>query len=293
MYNRSRQHRDLQWVLKSPALVTDGAPNIIWPNDRWFLDLPSLPWSLNLPIPKRAHSFRLGHHFERLLEYWLSHQRYFDLVSANLQVNADKRTIGEFDFLVEHNQKTEHWEAAIKFYLGYGDQENPYQWFGPNPSDSLGKKYAHLTSHQLSLSVYPESKDLLSNMNLRVDKVLCFMKGRLFYPIEKFNNRDFVHPAIVNPTHEKGWWLRTSDFESNFDRRWTYVLLEKPYWLSPLKSDLEGESFETVFKKLINSEAQAARLVAVLDQDNHELSRGFVVSEKWLALTNQKTSTLL
>ena len=118
------------------------------------------------------------------------------------------------------------------------------------------------------------------------------MKGRLFYPIEKFNNSDFIHPSIINPTHEKGWWLKINDFDSIFDKRCTYAVLEKAYWLSPLKNDLNGESFETVSKKLINEKAQLATLVVVLDHDNNEISRGFVVSEKWLDLTNQKTSAL-
>ena len=292
MYTKSRQHRDLQWILKSPPLVTNGAPKFVWPNDTWFSDLPSLPRSLNLPTPKHTHHFRLGHDFERLIEYRLTHQRCFDLVSANLQVQSDRRTVGEFDFLIKHNRKIEHWEAAIKFYLAFGDQENPYRWFGPNPSDSLGKKYGHLINHQLSLSAYPDSKDLLCDMNLRVEKILCFMKGRLFYPIEKFNNGDFIHPSIINPTHEKGWWLKINDFDSIFDKRCSYTVLEKAYWLSPLRNDLKGESFETVSEKLINEKAQLATLVVVLDHDNNEISRGFVVSEKWLDLTNQKTSVL-
>ena len=118
------------------------------------------------------------------------------------------------------------------------------------------------------------------------------MKGRLFYPIENFYNGDFIHPSIINPTHEKGWWLKINEFDSIFDKRCSYAVLDKAYWLSPLKNDLKGESFETVFKKLISDRAQLATLVVVLDHYNNEISRGFVVSQKWLDLSDQKTSAL-
>ena len=289
MHSKDRQHRDLEWALHSTPLVGEGTPAFIWPSSTWFANLPSLPRSLNLPAPKYPNHFRLGHHFERLLEYWLNHQRYFDLIAANLQINQDKRTLGEFDFLVKHKEKVAHWETAIKFYLIFGDNENPFHWFGPNPKDSLGDKYTHLINHQLTLSEHPDSIKLLSEMSIEVDSALCFMKGRLFYPFEQFFLEEFVHPSIVNPNHEKGWWLTTSAFTLHFDNTRQYKLLEKSYWLAPLEKDIKGESLDSISKRITGPKAQTASLIAVLDDDDKELSRGFVVNENWINLASSKS----
>ena len=281
MPDLDRQQRDLAWCLNSSPLVTNGAANFNWPSDSWFNSLSSEINTDDLPTPRHPHRFRLGQHFERLLAYWLDQQQDFDLLAANLQVNAHKRTVGEFDFLITHEGITQHWEAAVKFYLVKGDPFDPYNWYGPNPTDCLGNKYAHLVDHQLALTRNPDAVRLLNEMNLSVTSILCFMKGRLFYPYQQFTNNDFQYPPEVNPDHERGWWLTTDGFESTFDDLHSYALLEKTYWLAPLKQDLKGESVHQMTKRLTSPKVQPASLIAVLDDSGIELSRGFVVSDRW------------
>ncbi len=287
MPNQNRQQRDLSWCLQSAPLVTTGALDFTWPDDNWFNALSNIANATELPTPRHSHRFRLGQHFERLLEYWLKQHRDFDLLAANLQVNARKRTIGEFDFLVTHDGVTQHWEAAVKFYLAKGDPTDTYRWYGPNPADCLGSKYAHLVDHQLRLASDPDALQLLNDMNIEVSSALCFMKGRLFHPYDEFIRNNFQYPHEVNPGHEKGWWLPTDRFTSTFDDTHNYALLEKTYWLAPLEQDIQGESIEEFNRRLASTEVQPASLVAVLDDNGIETSRGFVVTDRWFDLIEE------
>ena len=52
------------------------------------------------------------------------------------------QTIGELDFLVYNTteQRIEHWEVALKYYLGEKDLSLPY-WYGLNREDTLLKNW--------------------------------------------------------------------------------------------------------------------------------------------------------
>ena len=290
MPNLDRQQQDLAWCLNSSPLIIYGEADFIWPSDSWFRSLSSVINTADLPTPRHPHRFRLGQHFERLLAYWLDQQKDFDLLASNLQVNTHSRTVGEFDFLITHEGITQHWEAAVKFYLVKGDPFDPYNWYGPNPADCLGSKYAHLVDHQLGLSHDPDAVRLLDEMDISVTSILCFMKGRLFYPYHHFIDNNFQYPPEVNPDHERGWWLTTNGFASTFDDMHSYALLEKTYWLAPLKQELKGESAHQMNIRLTSPEVQPASLIAVLDDSGIEVSRGFVISDRWLALIEENAS---
>ena len=129
---------------------------MIWPDLPWYegllphhdSDAEAAP-----PSPPDAHHFRLGLHFETLIRHWLATSSQYTLIKHNWQVIAHKRTIGEFDLIVRDQLtgELEHWELAIKFYLGTGDLSWTH-WYGPNPSDRLDLKTDRLTTHQLTLS---------------------------------------------------------------------------------------------------------------------------------------------
>ena len=284
-----RAQRDLAWCLHSPGLVLAGADNATWPSDDWYQQLDTTGIA-DLPVPGHTHHFRLGHHFERLLKCWLTQHPQFHLSAANLQVQDGKRTVGEFDFLVSN----QHWEAAVKFYLGTTDCTQMHNWFGTNTADRFDIKYDRLINHQLILSNNPTAARMLAERQITVTESLCFMKGRLFYPYEMFVSNNFSYPDIVNPTHEKGWWMSAEQFSAAFDHRHRYVHLEKLFWLSPIQQDVEGASLEEM-RDYLASGREPATLIAVLDDNGMEQSRGFVVDDRWLAsvASNQsgRTST--
>jgi uncharacterized protein len=278
-----RQQRDLAWCIHSPALARQHGTDCIWPDDTWFSTLPVHEVG-SLPLPKHLHHFRLGQHFEKLLQCWFDTVPTYDLRYANLQVNANKRTVGEFDFLLADRARstTQHWEAAVKFYLGYGDTSQETNWFGPNTADRFDLKFGHLVEHQLLLSKHPAADALLSDLGLFVDETLCFMKGRLFYPFEQFAARQFSFPDLINPTHCKGWWLPIDRFDELDNPGCHFVYLQKLYWLSTLQNDLPGMSHEEM-KIFLAQDRQPTTMIAVVDEYGAEISRGFLVDERWLA----------
>jgi len=103
--SRSRLQADLDWSVCSPALIRIPDDPLTWPDDDWYASLAVPSASGSLPQPPHSHHFRLGLHFEKLLAHWLDLNSQFRLRDANLQVFDHKRTVGEFDFLVEQRNK--------------------------------------------------------------------------------------------------------------------------------------------------------------------------------------------
>ncbi|MDG2072748.1 MAG: DUF1853 family protein, partial [Pseudomonadales bacterium] len=154
-----------------------------------------------------------------------------------------------------------------------------------NPGDSLGSKYTKLVEHQLQLSRNPAAVTLLNKMDISVETTLCFVKGRLFHPYSEFVAGNFCFPDIVNPGHEKGWWLPLTSLTTHLDDTRRYAILHKQYWLAPVQQDIEGQTISGISTLLNLPEAQMATLVAVLDEQGTEVSRGFIVKDAWLEKT--------
>lgn len=276
----AHEQRDFAWCIKSAPLVSAGD---VYPSDSFFESLTVDSQSHFPPVP-HPHRFRLGQHFEHIWQAWFAQQNEFELILSNLQVRNSKRTLGEFDFIVEHCGHIEHWEVAIKFYLGYGDLANPASWHGPNTTDKLAIKLARLNEHQLRLSELPEAQSLLEERGLTVRARRCVVKGRLFYPLKQFLTSSCEPPECAAPNHEQGWWLPRDEFAYAFEGC-RFVLLEKINWLSRLEGiETEAASSLDEFLTYLHSDAvEQATHVAVIDKLGHEQSRGFVVNERWLA----------
>lgn len=152
-----------------------------------------------------ARSSRLGIRFEHLLTFWLLDDHYhpFKLIGQSIKRMDGTRTVGELDFLIS-NQLTgqiEHWEVAIKFYLGEADFFAE-QWLGLNRRDSLGRKINHLQQHQFDVSEINEHV---------IQKRRAIIKGRLFYPLDVFDSLNGSLKALqpspwVNEAHLTGTW---------------------------------------------------------------------------------------
>ncbi len=284
----NRALRDLEFCIRSPGLMAATQP--WYPADEWFeqlLDQESLdkyPLA-TLPLPKDPEHFRLGIQFEKLMRTWMTADSGTSLRHANLQVNEPGSTIGEFDFLLERDGRTEHWEVAIKFYIGIRDRTEMRNWVGPNRADTLHRKITRLEDHQLTLSEHPTAIRLLDDLKLSVDRVRCLVKGRLFHPWNDFQANNLTIPATVNPHHLCGWWLTLAAFEQRFakgDAR--FVRLTKSLWLSTIvpAEQVTSACAEDLIAFLHSDAAQPATLVALLDTGGAELSRGFVVNDTWL-----------
>ncbi len=280
----ARIKQDINWCLQSPPLMHSVNDPDTWPGDSWFAQL-HLASSNDFPTPKDPHHFRLGQLFEAYLANWLQHSRDFRLLANNVQVFEGKQTVGEFDFLVQTTAGVEHWEAAVKFYLGRSPTENLASWYGPNTEDRLDIKYERLVRKQLQLAQHPAAQKMLEEKEITVNRSRCFMKGRLFYPWDVFESGVYKSPNDSNASHEKGWWLPWDEIGALMaTERLRAVYLPKLLWLAPLDSSFLDQSISLhELTHLQQQHRQQATHIALLDETSgEEVSRGFLVTDQWL-----------
>lgn len=277
----NRLARDLQWCLQSPPIMRADEHYV---NDE-FLDGLEVPLTAetDLPVPRHPHHFRLGLLFEQFWQRYLQASSQFEVIANALQVQDGKRTVGEFDLLVSHSNEVEHWEIAIKFYLGVGNTRQIGHWFGPNTSDRLDIKIDRLDSHQLRLGEHPSALALLAERGLNISRVRSVVKGRLFYPATQFTRGQFEHPDRFHPNHLKGWWCTLEEFQHAPSAN-RYILLNKVDWLSPIHHDDSFTSWDhdQLVDYLRFGDAEQVTHVALLNDRNDEMSRGFVVQQQWI-----------
>ncbi len=282
----TREERDLTWALRSPALPCAGTS--AWQDQPWFDSLARLQEPIHSSLPKQH---RLGYYFEDLIEAFISATPGYNLIKRGLQVFGEaRRTVGEFDLLVETPSGLEHWELAVKFYLLAGDSNDPYHFFGPDPSDQLGKKLAHMQDRQLQLAGTPAGQDALRELGISEVTVRGWMKGRLYYPVSDFINNLSAFPASINASHLQGWWCTGGQFLEHYERHWSglrMIVLPKLYWLAPIH--LCQDELTVIEPDEIVAVTRVTQ-VAVAAEDGKEISRGFIVPERWLGKVQSPSS---
>ena len=295
---RSRPVRDLAWCIGSPPLVVLRDDQHQWPDEEWYRlkvegfasELKKLDTGKGLSREEfdRGRDNRLGAWFEFLMANWLKRDGRYSLLARNVAVRRGLRkggreTLGEMDFIVRDQEQnlTEHWEVAVKFYLGRPAAETNKQWVGPGQKDRLDIKLARIRDHQLPLSATPGAKELLAREGIVVDRSRVIIKGRLFYPL----HAELQPPANAAPGHLRGWWLRLSDFADTFaSKGWRWRRLTRREWLSPVNfDDNEADRALALDEFAASADIQQAswpRMLVAFD-DRVEVSRGFVVPDGW------------
>lgn len=202
---------------------------------------------------------RLGFLFEHYWQFWwLQHNPLQREYVFNHVINGENRTLGEVDALSWQADEAAltHYELAVKFYLGVHNDGGmdlptslPDDWYGPNTQDKLSKKWHHVEAHQLGRHDY-HSLGLPDHWHWQQLNTQLITRGRLFYPL---TDPHFVVPFadLLNPQHEKGFWLHQSDIPRLKDREkptdftplnnngitdQCWLLLSRSQWLAPIVS---------------------------------------------------------
>ena len=162
---------------------------------------------------KRPSPNRLGFHFEGLLSFWLEDGfarklHPYETLANNVQLYNGKQTIGELDLILyNHEEKlTEHWELAIKFFMGAAPFE-PINWVGINSNDNLQRKMTHMQTKQFC-SIWVDTE---KHGQVKIDKRYGVIKGRFFLPM---NIANFVYPHWLTPSFPMHEWCDTTDSAS-------------------------------------------------------------------------------
>lgn len=230
---------------------------------------------------------RLGHYFENLLAFWLSWPAnpQYRLVSHGTPIRSRNLTIGELDFLVEDRRsgRLQHWEVAVKFYLGVQPEGDYRYWVGPALKDRLDIKVGRLLHHQLDLPFTPEGAGLLRHLGLPEPDPVCLLKGRLFYPPGV--DRASWAPHAASPLHLTGWWMPQPEFLEHYgDDTLQWIRLPRAHWLTTIDRRVSiGDPLQAaaLVESLGDSTDNRAIAVIGLDTDLNEVSRGFITPSGW------------
>ncbi|MGH8493868.1 MAG: DUF1853 family protein [Moraxellaceae bacterium] len=292
--------RDLAWVLASPPLLAMRAPGVRWLNAAWcerayrvshdwLAALDHNPTPLTAMLAQRSDP-RLGSYFEALLAFWLAWENnpLYRLVGRNLPVRAKNLTLGELDFLVEERQSGElqHWEVAVKFYLGVAPGGELRQWVGPGLKDRLDMKVQRLLEHQLALTQRPEGRGLMQHLGLGNPQPVCLLKGRLFYPPDA--GAEWA-PHSAAASHLTGWWMPQADFLQHYASAGLHwIRLPKEHWLTEVAPPVrigDAQTAQALVETLVQTADNRAAAVIGLHQDAdgqyRETTRGFVTPSGW------------
>lgn len=240
---RSPLVRDLVWAILSPTLINSSDsqhnPSARWYREAFQLIRPHLATLDHDDTPLHEHltaqpNHRLGTYFERLWSYWLRHNGRYQLMAHNLQVIQDQQTLGEFDFIIHDNaaDQFEHWELAVKFYLGVFPLDDMQHWFGTNTQDRLDLKYHHLTGKQLKLSERHPGRALCEQHGWPIRQRRLISKGRLYYPWPP-TTRSLSLPRCIDPDHLHGYWMSQTAFlqQARHHPQADYLWLNRTEWL--------------------------------------------------------------
>lgn len=294
--------RDLAWIIGSPGLADATYPpyagHVI--DDAWCIEQlkNSVAW-LNVldKNPAALHQFiaarptrRLGHYFETLIRFWLSHHPDIRIIAANLQVMDASRTMGEYDLLIRTAHYTSHWEVAVKFYLQTATPATSHTFLGPGGHDRLDLKLTRIFQQQLRLGSTASGLAALPD-GVALDKTQAFIKGYLFYPVSSSATAPGANELPgVSASHLSGWWIRHGQTPLPLHQINTgWIILPRLRWLAPVRlaqgADVQTyagmchtltEHFKTTDEALLLATLQR-------DQENiwHEETRGFVVHRQW------------
>lgn len=178
----------------------------------------------------------LGKRVEYFLQYYLEQQPYLQILTHNLQIIQEKKTIGELDFLYYNQQEKQHYhlEQVYKFYIYYPTKGRDLEhWIGPNNKDSLVEKLDKLQQKQFPLLQHPATQAQLQELGISTASILpqLSFKAALFMPWQE----PFPAHSSLNPACCKGYWLTWKAFQQeDWEGAQFYVLDKKDWGIAPL-----------------------------------------------------------
>ncbi|WP_040279131.1 DUF1853 family protein [Psychroserpens damuponensis] len=182
-------------------------------------------------LRKLDKQLRLGQLAEQFVFNQLDTAESTNILAENIQIQKNKRTLGELDTLLLVNEKAIHLEIVYKFYV-YDATAGPHEidrWIGPNRKDSLVDKLNKLQHKQLPL-LYTDDCQLtlkqlaLANYNF---KQQVLFKAQLFIPYQ-----EHLTFKLINKHCVCGFFIKTSQLEV-FKHYQFYIPSKLDWFLEP------------------------------------------------------------
>ncbi|MFW7523867.1 DUF1853 family protein [Vibrio ostreicida] len=203
----NQHQRFYDWIASTPPLFKTVGP---------FANLQELDIE-PFQLANYEGNPRLGFLYQHLCTELLSHCTRYSVELEELQINhASGKTLGAIDLILHNHQnnRREHWEVAIKFYLLHQGT-----WYGPNAHDQLDIKLARMLNHQLKMS---STKEFLSqHPEFEHVSEHLLMQGRLY--INPFSEEKV-------PTECLGWTLDSKQITGKWCYQSQWALINEPLY---------------------------------------------------------------
>jgi hypothetical protein len=297
---KNKHVRDLSWLLKSAPILEKPGSELRnkWCQSQFSESLfnEHLPWLQDLDeqsdeinrAMQGADQQLLGKHYEQLFKFFLTKSPYFELKTANVQINRQGITRAEIDFLARYISTSEwiHFEISCKYYLGAANSSDYRAWIGPNGNDNLSER---MEKFKKQLSVQETILDEAETDQMRSLKArsLGWLKGFLFVPFHLIGNHKL--PKGVSSFCPVGWYIKSNSIHFLEDTPAQWLVLPRHEWISPWETAHEkhelmnGHGICSFLKKHFDASDKAMMVVQLDPLSNYtkELSRGFVVHKNW------------
>ena len=210
--------------LQTNCLWTD---NAVYGLRQFYIENISV--KINIEINDKL---RLGKYIERFVSFQISQENNLEILAENIQIQQEKRTLGELDCIILNNGKPIHLEVIYKFYLyDISIRTSEIDHFiGPNRKDSLIEKLKKLKEKQLPLLYSNECLSFLKTINLKSDEIeqQVYFKAQLFIP---FNKRS-INLKELNNNCVVGFYINTKELHQ-FKYCKFYIPNKKDWLLIP------------------------------------------------------------
>ena len=212
---------------------------------------------------------------EACFKEYLKQSKEFDLLAANLQIQGEKETLGELDFIVKNLKTGEniHIELACKFYLFHENKSKEVEqnWVGPNRKDSLSEKLEKLKLKQFPLLKASETIQKLNELRIEkpTSQAVC-LKAFLFIP-------KYLKPESFPKNYEDcivGHYVKATDFVK--EESALYAIPTKKEWILPVNALKNWYTFLEI-KPLVDEQLKLNKSPLIYKKTPHKLECFFVV----------------
>lgn len=186
---------------------------------------------------------RLGKYIERFVSYQLQQDKSIEIIAENIQIQREKRTLGELDCIILKDNKPIHLEIIYKFYLYHESVgKNEIEHFiGPNKKDALLEKLTKLKEKQLPLLYSKECKEYLKSIKLNTSVIeqKVYFKAQLYLPFSKTN----IELITLNNGCISGFYINLKELQQFNDCK--FYIPNKKDWLVLPHLNVDWLNFDT------------------------------------------------
>lgn len=218
---------------------------------------------------------RLGKYVERFVSHQLNTENDISVLCENVQIQQNKRTLGELDCILQRKNTTIHLEVIYKFYLfdeTVGNTEIEH-FIGPNRKDALVEKLTKLKEKQLPLLYSDACSEYLNSINLNHNAIeqQVYFKAQLFVPYHRKNKT----LSFLNTDCIVGFYINQKELHQFLDCKF-HIPIKKD-WLVIPHQNIDWLNFYQFKEKAQEYMNRKFSLLCWMKKPNGEILKFFLV----------------